>query len=374
MRGDVVIAGIGHTDFGKLPARSTVSLNVEACRRALEDAGVDVGAVDGVWTKVPTSSLELLYGQKVAEALGLQPTVGGVLDLGGASCIAMISYAALAIEAGMCTTVLVSCADNPRSGTRAAYDKTYGEGAEYGWSGIAPGYALIARRHMIELGTTEDELGAVAVACRRHGATNPAAQLRKPITLAQHHESLPVVDPLRRDDCALVSDGGAAVLVMGVDAAKAAGVARAVPILGFGQGHVSWGVHLRPNLTETLGRRSAEIAFRMAGVSPAHVDVAQLYDCFTIAPLMALEEYGFCVRGELADFVKDGGLEIGGNLPINTSGGLLSETGMPGMQLILEAVRQVRGDSPNQVNGAGIAMVSGQGGIMHTHASLLVGG
>jgi acetyl-CoA acetyltransferase len=370
----VVIAGIGQTAFGKLPGRSTISLNVEACREAIADAGIEPESVDGVLAKVPTSSLEFLYGQKVAQALGLQPTVGGVLDLGGASCIAMVSYAALAIGAGMCHTVVVTCADNPRSGTRGAYDKTYGDGAEYGWSGVAPGYALITRRHMIELGTTEDDLAAVAVACRAHGAANRSAQLRKPISVADHHASPAVVDPLRRDDCALVSDGGAAVVIMREDLARRHGAGTPVPVLGFGQGHVSWDVHLRPTLTETLGKRSAEMAFAMAGLTPSHVDVAELYDCFTIAPLMALEEYGFCARGEVGDFVRDGGLEVGGNLPMNTSGGLLSETGMPGMQLILEGVRQIRGDSCNQVKDAGVAVISGQGGIMHTHASLLVGG
>jgi acetyl-CoA acetyltransferase len=374
MSGSCVIAGIGHTAFGKLPGRSTISLNVEACREALRDAGIEKDAVDGVWAKVPTSALELLYAPKVAEALGIQPAAGGVIDLGGASPIAMISAAAMAIDVGMCEVALITSADNPRSGTRAAYAKPYGEAADYGWSGIAPGYALIARRHMIDRGTSEDDLGRVAVACRRHGAANPAAQLRKPIALDDHHGSPMISEPLRRDDCALVSDGAAAVVVTSADRARELGVPDPVPILGFGQGHTSWDVAQRPKLTETLGRESARRAFQMAGLEPSRVDVAQLYDCFTIVPIIALEEYGFCARGEVGDFLADGNIEVGGRLPMNTSGGLLSETGMPGMQLVAEAVRQVRGTSCNQVDGAGIAIASGQGGIMHTHATLLVGG
>lgn len=372
--GDVVIAGIGHTAYGKLPGRSTVSLNVEACRGALADAGVDKDVVDAVWAKVPTSRLEFLYGTKVAEALGVHPAVGGVLDLGGASVIAMISYTALAIQAGMCEVALITSADNPRSGTRAAYDKAYGDDAPYGWFGIAPGYALIARRHMAEYGTTEEQLGAIAVACRRHGDANPAAQLRKPITLADYGQSPLLVDPLRRDDCALVSDGAAAVLVTSAHRARELGIRDVVPVLGFGQGHTAWDVSQREALTATAAGDSARRAFGMAGIRPAHVDVAQLYDCFTITALMTLEEYGLCPRGEGGPFVADGNVELGGSLPLNTSGGLLSETGMPGMQMVLEGVRQLRGESSSQVDGAGVCVVSGQGGVMHTHATLVLGG
>ena len=373
-RGTCVIAGVGHTAYGKLPGRSTLSLNVEASRAALADARVDKGAVDGLYVKVPTSAMELLYGAKVAEAMGIQPLVGGVIDLGGASVIAMISAAVMAIDAGMSEAVLVTSADNPRTGTRAAYEKPYGDAAAYGFLGIAPGYALITRRFLHERGLTEEDLGRVAVTCRGHGARNPDAQLRRPITLDDHALSPVLYAPLRRDDCALVSDGAAAVLVTSAERARELGVPRPVPILGFGQGHSSWEVARRPDITRTLGAESARRAFAMAGIDPGHVDVAQLYDCFTITPLIALEEYGFCPRGELSAFLSDGNLEVGGRLPLNTAGGLLSETGMPGMQLVIEGVRQLRGSSPNQVPDAGIVAVSGQGGIMHTHSTLILGG
>jgi acetyl-CoA acetyltransferase len=226
---------------------------------------------------------------------------------------------------------------------------------------------------MAEFGTTEDQLGAIVTACRRHGAANPNAQLRKPLTLEQYRQSRQIVSPLKRDDCCLVSDGGAAVVVMSAEKAKALKVGKPVPILGFGQGQTSWEVAQRPNLTSTAAAVSAQTAFKMAGLSPKDIDVAQFYDCFSIVPLMTLEDYGFCRKGEGGRFVEGGRVELGGELPINTSGGLLSETGMPGLQLVIEGVRQMRGESVNQVRGARKCIVSNQGGVMHTHSTLILG-
>ena len=371
----VVIAGIGHTAFGKHPGRSTVSLNVEAIRKALADAGVDKRDVDGLMVKAPTSKFEMMYAQKLAEALGMQPRIGGVYDHGGASNISMISYAVMAIEAGQCEIAVVALADNPATGTRQAYEKSYGDdgSALFGWFGTPAGYAMIAQRHMAQYGTTSDQLGAIAMACRKHGAANPHAQLRRPLSLEQYRESRLIVAPLRRDDCCLVSDGAAAVVLMSANKAAERKVAKPVPVLGFGQGQTSWDVALRPDLTTTAARVSAQTAFAMAGLGPKDIDVAQIYDCFTIAVLMTLEDYGFCAKGQGGRFVQDGCIELGGTLPVNTSGGLLSETGMPGLQLVIEGVRQMRGESVNQVQGARTCAVSNQGGIMHTHSTLILG-
>ena len=182
-----------------------------------------------------------------------------------------------------------------------------------------------------------------------------------------------IAAPLRRDDCCLVSDGAAAVVVMSAQRARQLNLKNAVPILGFGQGQTSWEVAQRVELTTTAAEKSAHTAFKMAGLTPKDIDVAQLYDCFTIAPLMTLEAYGFCPRGKGGQFVQGGRIEIGGELPINTSGGLLSETGMPGLQLVLEGVRQMRGQAVNQVKGARTCAISNQGGIMHTHSTLILG-
>jgi acetyl-CoA acetyltransferase len=171
----------------------------------------------------------------------------------------------------------------------------------------------------------------------------------------------------------LVSDGAAAVVVMSAERARQLQVAKPVSILGFGQGQTSWEVVQRPTLTSTAAAASAHTAFKMAGLQPKDMDVAQLYDCFSIVPLMTLEDYGFCKKGEGGHFVEGGRVALGGDLPINTAGGLLSETGMPGLQLVIEGVRQMRGESVNQVKGAQKCIVSNQGGIMHTHSTLILG-
>lgn len=369
----MVIAGIGHTQFGRLPGRDTISMNVEACRKALDDAGIEKGVVDALFVKVPTSKFEAMYGQKLADAMRLQPKVGGVWDQGGATNCSTIGFACMSIDAGLCDVAIVCLADNPKTGTRAAYERAGGEDAAYGWFGVHAGYAMIARRHMGEHGTRAEQLGEIAVACRTHGANNPHAALRLPLTLDKYMESPWIVEPLRRDDICLVSDGAAAVVVMSEQRARELNVPAPVPILGFGQGHTSWDVPRRPVMTTTAAKISAETAYRMAGIGPADIDVAQIYDCYTIAALMTLEDYGFCRKGEGGKFVEGGNIRLGGRLPINTSGGLLSETGMPGLQMVMEGVRQMRGTSHNQVKGARKCIVSNQGGVMTTHSTLILG-
>lgn len=371
--GRCVIGGIGHTAFGKLPGRDTVSMNVEACAKALADAGIDKSVVDAVFVKVPSSAHEFMYGQKVAAALGITPRMGGAWDQGGAANITLLSMAIMAIEADQCDVALVCYADNPRTGNRAHFGRPSGDDAAYGWFSTAAGYAMIHRRHVIEYGTRPEDFAAVAIASRRHGAANPHAQLRAAIDLDKYLASPWVVDPLRKDDCALVSDGGAALVVMSAKRARDLGVPQPVPVLGFGHGQTSFELPQRTVLTSTEAARAGHTAFAMAGLRPKDIDVAQLYDCFTITVLMTLEDYGFCRKGEAGAFVADGAIEFGGRLPINTSGGLLSETGMPGLQLVIEGVRQMRGTATLQVRGAKTCLVSNQGGTMHTHATLILG-
>jgi acetyl-CoA acetyltransferase len=194
----------------------------------------------------------------------------------------------------------------------------------------------------------------------------------RPITIEDHQSSRFVVEPLRLLDCCLVSDGGAAVVITSAERARNL---RKPPvyIAGIGQSHPVTDIGQRYPITETGAKGSGEMAFRMAGIEPKDVDVAEIYDCFTITVLMTLEEYGFCKKGEGGAFVEGGRIELGGELPVNTAGGLLSETGMPGMQLIVEAVRQLRGEcGPRQVKDAKIAIVSNQGGIMTTHSTLIL--
>ena len=224
LSGKAVIAGIGATKFGALPGRTTISMNVEAIRKALNDAGIEKDAVDALYVKCPTSKFEMMYGQKIAEAIGLQPRIGGVWDSGGSSNVIMISQAIMAIEAGQCEIAVVTFADNPKTGSAASYSHPRGEDALYGWFAVLSSYAMIARRHMGELGTPREALGAVAVAARRHGAQNPNAQLRKPLALDEYMDMPPMVAPFCRDDCTLVSDGAAAVVVMSTERARKMGV------------------------------------------------------------------------------------------------------------------------------------------------------
>lgn len=337
------------------------------------DANISKGDVDALLVKGPTSAPELMYGQKLADALGMSPKVGGVWDQGGAANASLIGYAVMAIEHGQCEVAVVTFADNPKTGDSSGYSKARGEGELFGWAGVLAGYAMVARRHMGEYGTRSEHLGAVAVNSRRNGAANVNAQLRKPLTLDEYLAGDLLVSPFRRDDCALVSDGAAAVVVMSAKKARELKVEKPVPILGFGQGHTSLDLVQRPALTSTMARASAETAFKMAGLTPRDIDVAQLYDCFTIVVLMTLEDYGFCGKGQSGDFVSDGGITSGGQIPINTSGGLLSETGMPGMQMIIEGVRQMRGEAVIQTPHARTCIVSNQGGVLHTHSTLILG-
>jgi len=319
------------------------------------------------------SEPSFLYGQKVAEALGLQPKVGASLDQGGAANITLISYAAMAIDAGMMDIGIVCYGDTPRTGSRKVYQRPRGDDAVYGWYATAAGYALVHQRYRQQYKVPDEHFGAVAVAFRANGARNPRAQLRQAITLQGYLASPYVIEPLRRDDCCLVSDGAAAVIVMSRKRAQSLGIDHAVPILGFGQGQESWEVHLRPSLTSTAAAASAEAAFRMAGVRREDIDVAQLYDCFTITPLITLEDYGFCPPGKAAAFAGDGGFALDGALPCNTSGGLLSETGTPGLQLVIEGVRQMRGEATLQIRDAWYCLISNQGGTLHTHSTLILG-
>jgi acetyl-CoA acetyltransferase len=238
-------------------------------------------------------------------------------------------------------------------------------------------YALAARRHMHEFGTTPEQLAAVAVTMRQHAATNPQAQEREPITVEDVVSSRLVADPLHKLDCCVISDGGAACVV--TTAERAADLARP-PVYILGGAHATThhlNMSAMPDLTVTPAAQSGPTAFGRAGITPADVDVAQLYDSFTITVVLTVEDLGFCAKGEGGAFVADGGLGVGGRLPTNTDGGGLSacHPGMRGMFLIVEAVRQLRGEcGPTQVADARIAVAHGTGGMLSTGATLVLGG
>jgi acetyl-CoA acetyltransferase len=373
MQGRVVVSGVGNTAYGKHPGRDKIDLVVEAAREAVADAGIDKAEIDGVFVKMANASPEILYGQKVSEALGLQPVIGCALDQGGAANIGLITYAALAIEAGLIRNALVCYGDTARTGSHAVYHRPRGDDAIMGWYSTAAGYAMLHQAYRQRYGARDEHFGAVAMAARAHGAQNPRAHLRLPLSMDDYLGGAFVVEPLRRDDICLVSDGGAAILLTGAAEARRKGNARAVPILGLGQAQESWEVHLRPDLLRTRAQHSADMAFARAGIGRDEIDFAQLYDCFTVTVLQTLEDYGLCSRGQAGEKALAEGLGIDGWLPFNTSGGLLSESGTPGLQLIIEAVRQLRGEANVQVRAPRYGLVSNQGGSMHTHATMILG-
>ena len=367
------IVGIGHTAFGKNPGVSQIAHNILAIRAALDDAGLKASDLDGVLTKAPTSTFPMLFAPRVAEALNIQPNVVGTLDQAGASNIGLIQYAISCIDAGQAEVVAISYGDNPRSGSRASYARPRGsEGSIAGLFGAPSSYAMIARRHMHEYGTTEEQLGAVAMTHRQHASMNPNAQFRDTFSLDEYMAARWVAEPFRLFDCCPVSDGGAAYIVTTEERAR--DMAKApVYIDGIGQAHPSWEFWRRPEMTLSGAKKSGEMVFKSAGMKPSDMDFFQIYDCFSIVPIISLENYGFVKPGEGGDFYAEGHTRIGGQLPTNTSGGLLSETGMPGTQLVIEAVRQLRGEAgPRQVADCEVGMVSQQGGIMTTHAAMIL--
>jgi acetyl-CoA acetyltransferase len=366
------IVGVGHTAYGKNPGVSQVAHNVLAIRAALEDAGLTTDDLDGVLTKAPTSTFPMLWGPKVCEALRVQPRVTGTLDQAGASNIGLIQYAISALELGQADIIAISYGDNPRTGSRASYARPRGDSALAGLFGAPSSYAMVARRHMYEYGTTQEQLGHVAMTHRTHASMNPNAQFQDLFTLDDYMNSRWVAEPLHLFDCCPVSDGGAAYII--TSEARARDLRKKpVYIEGIGQAHPSGDFFRRAELTTSGAKISGQMAFASAGMKPSDIDFCEIYDCFTIVPIITLEDYGFVGKGEGGAFYEAQHTRLGGQLPCNTSGGLLSETGMPGTQLVVEAVRQLRRECGNrQVEGAEVGLVSQQGGIMTTHATMIL--
>jgi acetyl-CoA acetyltransferase len=291
----------------------------------------------------------------------------------------MIQHATQAIAAGLCHTVACVFSDAPlkppspeggRASSGAAYGFARGWEAAYGFFGVNAMYALVARRHMHLYGTTQDQLGAVAVAQRRWAALNPAAQMHdRPMTLDDYRASRWIVEPFHVYDCCLVSNGGLAVIVTSAERARAL---RKPPVYvrGMGQGHLGGD----PSDTLTSGAVLAkQPAFAMAGIELGDVDVVELYDCYTFTVLVTLEDYGFCAKGEGGPFAAEHHTGPGGKLALNTGGGQLSSFYMWGMTPVSEAIIQVRGEGgARQVAKHDVALVSGNGGVLSTHATLVL--
>ena len=312
----------------------------------------------------------------------LQPAFSTVVQAGGASAATMVVQAAALVRAGYCRHVLCITGDNRVSGM--SRDQAVAALSGFGHPeferpfglAIYAAYALVAQRYMHEYGTTMEELAAIAVTHRAHAGRHPKAHKREPISLDDVMSSRIISSPLRLLDCCLVSDGAAAVVVSAADAA--ADCAKTpVRILGAGQGHTHEHIVAAPSLTEFGCRDAAARAFGQAGLGPADIDVAEIYDSFTITLLVELESMGFFEKGEAGQAVAAGALELGGSLPCNTHGGLLSfghSGAAGGMFHVVEGVAQLRGEAAErQVPGAQVAFVHGDGGILSAHCSMVLG-
>ena len=364
LRDRIAFAGVGATPQGKLPGSTPITLATEAFKRALDDAGLKKSDVDGLLTMPGTTSPEgSLNYLRLGETLGIDPAFTGSMTMGGGTAGALVQQAALAIDAGLATTVACVFADTARTGNyRFARASGWGDSwGLWGMFGAAANSAVAASRHMALYGTTSRQLGEVAVACRRHASMNPNAVMREPITLEDHQASRFVVEPFHLLDCCLISDGGVCLIVTSADRARH--LARPPVLLsGFGQAYTTQNLEREdwwyvPHQKDALRR-----AFAMAGVGPKDIDVAQLYDNFTMSVLLWLEHAGFCGVGEAGPFVEGGRIQLGGELPVNTAGGNLSESYMEGWLHIVEGVRQMRGEGgERQVQGAEVCLVTGRG-------------
>jgi acetyl-CoA acetyltransferase len=371
------IAGVGASRLGRLPGETPMSLATEAFRAALDDAGIAKGEVDGLLTMPGRSSPEgAKHYLAVGEHLGINPRFTGSMSLGGATAGALVQLASMAIATGMASVVACVFGDTARSGgTR--FNEAWGHGDSWGiWGlfGAAVTSALGARRHMALHGTTSEQLGWVAVTARRHAGLNPNATMREPITIADHQASRLIVDPLHLLDCCLISDGAAVILV--TSAERAADARKpVVAVWGMGQGHTLENLGTRDWWYMPHQRDCVSRAYRMAGVGPQDIDVAQLYDNFSIAVLFWLEHAGFVKPGESGPYVEGGArIGLGGELPVNTAGGNLSEAYLQGWLHIVEGVRQIRGEADGrQVEGAELCLVTGRGMMLNTSSCLILG-
>lgn len=361
------VAGIGETAYSRNSGKSVVALQCEASLAAIRDAGLSPKDIDGL----------IMYGTgAVAEDIA---TNFGIADLrfsatvpmGGASSVAALQLAVAVINAGICRHVLMPVGRNGASGARVGSRimemPQFRLMAEYeapiGAMAPAQLYAPMARRHMELYGTTSRQFGAIAVNTRRNAGLNPRSMKKEPITIEDHQNSRLIADPFRLLDCSLESDGGAAIVVTSTARAKDLRQRPAI-IMGVSEGHPDSpsSITQRRDMTRLGVAKAAPRAFAMAGVKPADIQVAEIYDCFTYVVMCQLEDLGFCAKGEGGALVESGAIALEGKLPLNTHGGLLSQAHVAGMNHIVELVRQLRGEAGlAQVRNAELGLVTGYG-------------
>jgi len=379
----IVIAGVGETDQGKIPDRSSFHFLSQASKLAIEDAGIKKSDVDGLVTAFSLVEHTFMHCTTFADYFGMKPKFFSSVAVGGATAVWMVAEAAMAIASGQTEVVLCVRGDNTLSGISSSgmlaliREMCHGE-FEFPYGLTTPGgYALAAQRYLHDFGATREQLASVAVTMRKHAALKENAMNKDPLTIEDVMNSRVIAEPLTKYDCSLISDGGAAFIVTTEDKAKELGIENGLAyLLGMGQGYSHQYMTTLENLDQIYDaiNRSGQKAFQTAGLGVSDVDLAYLYDCFTITVLLELEGLGFVPKGEGGSFALEGRMEIGKDLPVNTHGGLLSQAHLGAMHHVVEATLQLRGDAgPRQVEDAEVALVHGNGGIVSAHSTILLG-
>ena len=372
-RGKVSVAGLATYGVGEWPGYSNIELAANATRLALADAAIPLDQVDGVFICLPD---DLFAGLSLAQYLGIHPRFTDNNRAGGASFMSHLVTAVMMLEAGYLDCAVIAYGSNQRSSggklsTPARPDRW---DAPYAPMYPLSYYALVTARHMHQYGTTREHLAEVAVSARGWANTNPEAFAKGPLTIEDCLKARLISTPISVRDCCLVTDGAAAMVLTRTDRAKD-GPQPLVPVLGAAAATWYNSVTQAEDITVTSAAESGARALAMAGATPADIDVVQLYDAFTINTILFLEDLGFCAKGEGGAFVSGGRIGPGGALPVNTNGGGLSccHPGMYGMFAMAEAVRQMRGEAANQIDGARLALAHGNGGTLSAQATVIFG-
>jgi len=379
----IVIAGVGETEQGKIPDRSSFHFLSQASKLAIEDAGIKKTDVDGLVTAFSLVEHTFMHCTTFADYFGMKPKFFSSVAIGGATAVWMAAESAMAIAAGQAEVILCVRGDNTLSGISSSgmlaliREMCHGE-FEFPYGLTTPGgYALVAQRYLHDFGATREQLASVAVTMRKHAALKENAMSKDPLTIEDVMNSRIIAEPLTKYDCSLISDGGAAFIVTTEDKAKELGIENGLAyLLGMGQGYSHQYMTTLENLDQIYDaiKLSGQKAFQTAGLGVDDVDLAYLYDCFTITVLLELEGLGFVPKGEGGSFALEGRMEIGKDLPVNTHGGLLSQAHLGAMHHVIEATLQLRGDAgPRQVENPEVAIVHGNGGIVSAHSTILLG-
>ena len=374
-RGSAAIVGVAESDLGQVADGMTpMDLCAQGITRALADCGLTMKDVDGLFCAMTQQRMSIV---SLIEYLGIQPKFIGSSMTGGSSFEFHVAQAMAAVSAGLCNVAVIAYGSTQRSVGRKQASQREANPYETPFKPFLPtsAYALAASRHMHEFGTTREHLAEVAVAARQWAQLNPAAWEKKPLTIEDVLKARMISYPLSVRDCCLVTDGGGAVIVTSAERAKSLKKPPAY-ILGCGHGTTHMNISSMPDLTVTGAKMAGEAAYKMAKLAAKDIDVVELYDAFTINTILFLEDLGFCKKGEGGAFVSGGRIGPKGSLPVNTNGGGLSycHPGMYGLLILIEGVRQLRGEcGERQAKKHDTAIVHGNGGVLSAQASVILG-